>query len=54
MNQVTSDHLENRAETLELINTEVSASLARQSDSVARIDTKAVVLRLSMPAGQER
>ncbi len=44
MNDVTSDDLQRHAETLELINTEVTASLARQSDAGSSIDTKAVIL----------
>ncbi len=44
MNHVIPDEPEDHAEVLELINAEVSASLARQSDSAARVDTKAVVL----------
>lgn len=38
------DQLESHAETLELINTEVAASLTRQSDAMRNIDTKAIVL----------
>ena len=36
--------LENHTETLELINTEVTAGLARQSDAAKNIDAKAIVL----------
>jgi hypothetical protein len=42
--RVTPDELEGHAETLELINAELTARLDRQADSSARIDTKAVVL----------
>src|SRR5258708_33807702 len=38
------DKVEAQVETLELIHAEVTASLAQQSDSGAKIDTKAVVL----------
>jgi hypothetical protein len=41
---VTREELDLQPETLELINTELAARLERQSDSSAKIDTKAVVL----------
>jgi hypothetical protein len=41
---VTPNELEGHAETLELINTELTARLDRQADSTAKIDTKAVAL----------
>lgn len=45
MSKVTPEQLQQRrAETLELINAEITDSLARQSDSGAKIDTKAIVL----------
>jgi hypothetical protein len=44
MSEVTPNELDSQAETLDLINTEISASLARQSGSGTSIDTKAVVL----------
>ena len=44
MSEVTPKEPEPQAETLDLINSEISASLARQSDSGKNIDTKAVVL----------
>ena len=44
MSEVTPDELEHHAETLDLINTEVAASLARQFDAGASIDTKAAIL----------
>src|SRR5260370_17645936 len=44
MREVTPKEPEPQAETLDLINSEISASLARQSDSGKNIDTKAVVL----------
>ncbi len=44
MSEVTPDQLRHQAETLDLINTEVAASLARQADSGTSIDTKAVIL----------
>lgn len=42
--RVTPEELEGQIETLDLINIEVTASLASQSDDSAKIDTKAVVL----------
>lgn len=44
MDEVTSGQLEQHAATLELISTEVTASLARQSDAGGSIDTKAILL----------
>ncbi len=44
MSDVTPEQLKGQTETLELINSEVTASLARQSDSGSKIDTKAVAL----------
>src|SRR5260370_9814981 len=44
MREVTPKEPEPQAETLDLINSEISASLARQSDSGKNIDTEAVVL----------
>jgi len=44
MEKVTPDQPEDHADMLELINAEVSSSLARQADSAARVDTKAVLL----------
>jgi hypothetical protein len=44
MNVKDPEDLNLHAETLELINIEVSASLAAQFDSAAKIDTKAAVL----------
>lgn len=41
---MTPDELEGHAETLELINAELTARLDRQTDSSAKIDTKAIVL----------
>lgn len=44
MHDVTSGDLQPYVETLEVINTEVTASLARQSEAGKSIDTKAVIL----------
>jgi hypothetical protein len=44
MDDVSHDQLLQHIETLELINVEVTASLARQSDAGNSIDTKAVIL----------
>jgi hypothetical protein len=44
MNEAAPDQLERHAETLELINTEVTASLARQFSSAQSIDTKAITV----------
>lgn len=44
MTNISLDQLEDHAETLELINTEVTASLSRQSDAARNIDTKAIAL----------
>lgn len=44
VSEVTPDQLEHHTETLDLINTEVSASLARQFDAGSSIDTKAAIL----------
>lgn len=41
---MTPEELERQAETLELINAELTARLDRQADSDAKIDTKAVTL----------
>lgn len=41
---MTPDELEGHAETLELVNAELTARLNRQADSSAKIDTKAIVL----------
>jgi hypothetical protein len=41
---MTPEELEGQAETLELINAELTARLDRQADSDAKIDTKAVTL----------
>jgi hypothetical protein len=41
---VTPEELDQQAETLELINSEVADRLARQSDSNVRIETKATTL----------
>lgn len=44
MNEAAPDQLERHAETLELINTEVTASLTRQFSSAQSIDTKAITV----------
>src|SRR5260221_4935741 len=44
MSEVTPKEPEPQAETLDLISSEISPSLARQSDSGKTIDTKAVIL----------
>jgi hypothetical protein len=44
MNEAAPDQPERHAETLELINTEVTASLARQFNSAKSIDTKAITV----------
>jgi hypothetical protein len=44
MNEMTTDDLNRHAETLELVNAEVTASLAAQFDASAKIDTKAAIL----------
>jgi hypothetical protein len=44
MSDVTSNNQQFDADTLDLINTEVTARLARQSDAGSQIDNKAVVL----------
>jgi hypothetical protein len=41
---VTPEDVDQQAETLELINGEITGRLARQADSSAKIDTKAVTL----------
>lgn len=41
---MTPDELEGHSDTLELINSELVARLDRQTDSSAKIDTKAIVL----------
>ena len=43
-NQIPRPSRKPDAQTMELINAEIAASLARQSDSGARIDTKAIVV----------
>jgi len=42
--QMTPEELDNQADALELINSEITASLARQAGSGQRLDTKAVLL----------
>lgn len=44
MSQMTPEQLENLAPALELINSEITASMARQADASQRLDTKAVLL----------
>jgi multidrug transporter EmrE-like cation transporter len=44
MSQMTPEQLENHADALELLNSEITASLARQAGSGQRLDTKAVLL----------
>jgi multidrug transporter EmrE-like cation transporter len=44
MHPMTERQLERRAETLELLNSEISASLERQAASGGRVDNKAVLL----------
>jgi hypothetical protein len=44
MDEISHDQSLQQVETLELINAEVTASLARQSDAGGSIDTKAVIL----------
>lgn len=44
MSEDVANELTRQAETLDLINTEITASLARQSDARTSIDNKAVVL----------
>lgn len=44
MNDVTPWDLQSYTQTLEVINTEITASLTRQSDAGAKIDTKAGLL----------
>lgn len=44
MSEVTRENLQSHAETLDLINAEIAASLARQYDAGASIDTKAAIL----------
>jgi heme/copper-type cytochrome/quinol oxidase subunit 3 len=44
MSQMTPMQLESRVATLELINSEITAGLARQADASQRLDTKAVLL----------
>jgi hypothetical protein len=41
---MTAQQLEERAATLELINAEITASIARQANSGRNLDTKAVLL----------
>lgn len=41
---MTPEEQEDRKDTLELINSELAARMARQSDSMSKIDTKAVFL----------
>lgn len=44
MDKVRTGQPEPQPDTLEIINAEITASLARQADSGARIDTKAIIL----------
>lgn len=44
MSQMTPEQLEDHGDALELLNTEITASLARQAGSGQRLDTKAVLL----------
>lgn len=44
MSKMTSSQLQDHLETLELIHDEVTASVTRQAEAGARIDTKAAVL----------
>jgi hypothetical protein len=44
MSQMTPEQIETQASTLELINSEITASLARQAGSGQRLDTKPVLL----------
>jgi len=44
VNDLSPEQLRRHAETLELINTEVTASLERQFESGAQIDNKAIIL----------
>jgi multidrug transporter EmrE-like cation transporter len=44
MSQMTPEQIETQASTLELINSEITASLARQAGSGQRLDTKTVLL----------
>jgi hypothetical protein len=44
MKQITSEQLENQASVLELINSEITISMARQADAGKQLDTKAVFL----------
>lgn len=44
MSPMTPQQLEERAPTLELINAEITASIARQANSGRNLDTKAVLL----------
>jgi hypothetical protein len=44
MSQMTPEELEDHADALELINSEITASLARQAGSGQRLDAKAVLL----------
>jgi len=50
---MTPEELEERTETLEVLNSELASRLARQSDSLAKIDTKAVfVIGFAVTAAQ--
>lgn len=44
MSQMTPEQLDHQADALQLINSEITASLARQAGSGQRLDTKAVLL----------
>jgi hypothetical protein len=44
MSQMTPEQLENHADALELLNSEISASLGRQAGSGQRLDAKTVLL----------
>jgi multidrug transporter EmrE-like cation transporter len=44
MSQMTPEQLENHVNALELLNSEITASLERQAGSSQRLDTKAVLL----------
>lgn len=41
---MTPEELERQGATLKLINTELTARLARQADDSAKVDTKAIVI----------
>ena len=44
MSEISPEQLQEHAETVDLVNTEVAASLTRQYDAGASIDTKAAIL----------